>query len=359
MQRPNLYFTPPGYPYLLAFIWRITGRHSYGVVMFFQALLDAIVGPLLLYILLRISGFDIAGFIAAALYAISLPLTHNSVMLLPDAFSPIFSLLIIAPLLIYGHYQRPILGAALSGLMLGIAGLFRGEYLLFLIFLTLGILVTKKLQFRIRCRMAMALLLGWLFISAFLTSFYIKTYNRPMITRPALGIGLWEGVKSLPRGASDDAAVNLLKRHTLQYGTLEGDNFLLKEAIKEIKERPVYFISLVMRKAGIAFAESLYLSLAPFFKILADPLKPIIRSLLFLLRYYLLFILCAVLIIGVRKARPVYLLVMTLYALWSSRMVHVAFTLYQPRFMLPMIIVYFIFFSVFIEALVEKVKPRP
>lgn len=90
-------------------------------VLIVQALLDGVIGPLLLYAMLR----GRPGLIAAALYAVALPIARATAWGLPDALTSVLGLLSIAPFVLLRDWR----GAALSGFMLGLAGWFRGDFL--------------------------------------------------------------------------------------------------------------------------------------------------------------------------------------------------------------------------------------
>jgi hypothetical protein len=77
------------------------------------------------------------------------------------------------------------------------------------------------------------------------------------LTRPALGINLWEGLGEYPNScgaASDDQkAEQVMLAHHTQWGTVEGDRVLLNESLDCIRSHPTFYVSTLFRRTLQSF----------------------------------------------------------------------------------------------------------
>lgn len=260
--RPSPYYLP-GYPYIVAAVWYVTGE-SYIATQALQAVLDGVIGCVAMFLLLASFERTRAGLLAALGYALAPPLLIQSVFVLPDSLAAASGLLVLACLVVGFTRQRPIAGAIAAGLALGLGGWLRGDTLVLLPFVAIAILLTSlqtgslrlssplQLAWRgVGMRASGALLVAAVIPVLLLGLFYVHVYDEFHLTRPGAGILLWEaigqqdnpwGIKAPDGYNLDAAAVALVQERGLKYGTWEADALLRDEALDHMKERPGWFL---------------------------------------------------------------------------------------------------------------------
>ena len=131
---------PPGYAGVLAFVYRIVGEPLFPWVKALQALLDAAACVLLFHVGRRFGGPRV-GLFAAWCAALFLPLAYLVTSRVADALMPAFLLGVFA-LWLRALDTRRLAWFAATGTALGVACLFRPDYLLLPSFLLIGALIT-------------------------------------------------------------------------------------------------------------------------------------------------------------------------------------------------------------------------
>jgi hypothetical protein len=250
--RPIQYFLP-GYAYVIALPVALAGSHDWSVAQSFNAFVDGIVGPVLVYALIsRGGGGHLAAYIGAVFYAASPLVARMVAQVIPDSLSPIFSLLPVACVVTMRCRGRFGLAAAVAGVSIGIAGAFRGEFIALLPLVATLVALGAGGGWRRRLTLASLVGAGWLLGTLPLTVFWNQVYAQPTLSRPGLGIRVWEGIGTYANPwnirDSDEAAGALLDQNGFAYGTPEGDAFLLSDAIGHFRESPYFLLrSVVVR----------------------------------------------------------------------------------------------------------------
>jgi dolichyl-phosphate-mannose-protein mannosyltransferase len=329
---PSEYYLP-GYPLLIAPLVKLLGP-SYEVAQGFNALLDGVTGPALVYLLLSTFGLSRAGVFAAAVYASTTPFLWQAGLVLPDALSAVLSLgpcVLVARAL---RSRRPSAWLFVAGLTIGLAVWFRGEVLALMVTLV----VITALCFRGHQRALGAVILaGWLVGAAPLAVFWQHEYGYLTLSRPGLGVRLWEGLGRLdnPWGIKEDdrALSAFLTANGYQYGTGAGDSFALQTAAAHIAENPESFVTLSLNRAGAVLSNS-FLTDRPYDLAIAnsipDPLK-VAATLLFMLAVP----------IGLRRMFKVDIgLGLLVSALWVSRAIPFAMMHEERRDLIPLLVPY-------------------
>src|SRR5438477_8353112 len=127
--RPIQYFLP-GYAYLIALPVALADSHDWWIPRSFNALLDGVAGPVLVYALIsRGGGGQPGAYVGAVLYAVSPLVARMVAQVAPDSLSTILSLVPLVCLATMRRGARFGWAAALAGVSIGIAGAFRGEFI--------------------------------------------------------------------------------------------------------------------------------------------------------------------------------------------------------------------------------------
>lgn len=303
---PLPYYTP-GYAYL----WAL-GIPSLAVV------LDGILGPVLLY--LTVKGHS--GLIAAAFYALAMPIARIVTYQMPDSLTSILSLMAVCPVLIWRR------GAILSGLMLGIALWFRSDFMALVPLLALAILI------KFGWRNVLLFAAGWIGPALALGLFFWSVYGTFSFTRSGIGVNLWEGLGEYanPWGiVTDDlAAAKLLSTNGLQYGTSAGDVFLQTVYLNDFKQRPTLVIGQIAQR----FVHNLTLQGGWY----TDNILFIVLVGLSMISFY------------INRSSPI---TWAFGALWLSRMIPFSIMHTEVRYVIPIIPVYIVGLSLLTTAAVR------
>ena len=334
LYRPIQYFLP-AYAYLIAPSLAIVGRADWSAAQTFNALVDGLAGPLVVFAMVSRGGAGhLAGLIAAGLYAASPSIAGVVAQVMPDSLSALLSGLPVACVAIGRWSKARAWMAAAAGAAVAFACAFRGEVLALLPLL--AVLVGARFARRWNARLGLASLVvaGWLIGTVPLAVFWTHVYGFPAWSRPGLGIRLWEGIGNFanPWGiqANDEAAGAFLSSHGLTYGTPEGDAFLVKDAVAHFVERPQFLArSVVVRGRDVVRFG---------FDGWGDwsPLPSVVHQLgLFELLFKVL-----VLVGAAVSFRTYPFLFALLGCLWLSRVVPFSALEVQPRDLIPLQVVY-------------------
>lgn len=311
---PITYYTP-GYAY-----WQAVGGYP------FQPLIDGTFGPLLLWLALRRAGFCRAAWAAAVGYALALPVAVATRWLIPDALTSIFCLGGLLPVLIWRDRR----GAIASGLAIGTAGWFRGDVLALVPLLAIVVFAMFG------WRMALLYAAAWLVPAIALGLFYLFHYGAFSLTRSGSGLLLWEGLEQSDGG--DERAGALLVSNGLAYGTAEGDAFLMREYARHAAETP----GLIIRQGVERFARVVTLQGADWGNSVTNWRALVIG----------LMALAAAGFYRARRSPVTWLFV----ALWLSRVVPFSLMRDEPRFVLPVLVVYIVGASLLLEKRIRRTR---
>jgi hypothetical protein len=249
----------PGYSYVTAAVWKMSGTESYGTAQAAQAIFDSVVGTSSAFLILALARLRVAAVLAAFGYAVSPLLIKNAALLMPESYSVALVLLALAVASFGLHIRRPMAGAFVAGFILGAAGWMRGESLAIVPLLMLVLFVTLRASLRTGVLTSSLVLLGWLLPSAALGAWYLDQYDEYHFSRPGAGIRVWAAISEtqpnpwnialLPEDAPmndckciDAAAGALVRAHGYSYGTWEADSFLMSESLNHMLEKPTWFI---------------------------------------------------------------------------------------------------------------------
>src|SRR4051794_31255658 len=161
---PDLLGHPPGYPFVLAFVYRLFGE-SDAAVQIFQIICDSFAVVLVLLIAAELIPFR-AAVLAGALAVTAPQFCWNSILLLPDTLAVLPVLLALLLLLRAGKGQA-ILKALVAGALVGLSCWLRANALLLAPLLALA--VPFLFERGLRVRVSLALVAGALLAVAPLT----------------------------------------------------------------------------------------------------------------------------------------------------------------------------------------------
>jgi len=192
MSNPDLLGHPPGYPLLLATIYKVLGE-SDTVVQFVQIIADAFAAVLIFLIVGELLNSTIA-LIAGLLSAASPQFAWNSILLLPDTLA-VLPLLLALYCLLQARKDSRLFCFFLSGVLIGISCLLRPNSLLFAPLLFLLILIFGPwLKIRRAVPAALILLAGTVISVAPITIRNAVVFGRLVPLSIGAGQTLLEGI---------------------------------------------------------------------------------------------------------------------------------------------------------------------
>lgn len=176
---------------------------------------------------------------------------------------------------------------------------------------------------------ALIFIVAWLIPTLALGLFWKATYGVFSITRPGIGLNLWEGLGEYPNpwmiSTSDDAATKLLTANGLIYGSSQGDAFLADEYLRDVRDDPgIVFGQVLQRFRRVVIVEQADWGIHQFaVEVLMVPLLVLLA------------------VLGFYRGRRC-LLVPFVGALWLSRVIPFSIMHEEPRYVLPLLIVYIV-----------------
>jgi hypothetical protein len=185
---------PPGYAGFLAFVYRLVGEPLFPWVKGIQAVIDSAACVLVFFLGRRFGGARV-GAIAAWCAALFLPTAYLVTSRVADSLMPAFMIGIFA-LYLRALDSRKLAHFALAGAVLGVACLFRPDYLLYPTFLLVGALV--MLPWRIALGGSLVLLLATLVV---LVPWGLRNQRLDgvfNVTTHAGGMALYQGIGQFP-----------------------------------------------------------------------------------------------------------------------------------------------------------------
>jgi 4-amino-4-deoxy-L-arabinose transferase-like glycosyltransferase len=253
---------PPAYSLLLAWLYEI-GNYTSMLwwVLRIQTILDALT-CLLVYVFVRnLFGRD-AGLVAAWIYALLPSPILLCQQILPDSLSCFFSAAILASA--SSIQSRGLRTALATGLIIGVAGLFRAELLLWSAILVLLLAISPG---TVANKLRWSAALGFAQI-AVLTPWILWTYRvtgHPLLTSSESGASMYESLGEIPYNpwgiTLDDGWVDAdaKARGLSSAWTPEADAYYRKMFLSCIREHPGSFVSLVItQRLPLALAPAYY-----------------------------------------------------------------------------------------------------
>ena len=258
---PDLLGHPPGYPFVLAGVYAVFGE-SDAATQVFQAACDALAAALVFLIAAELLTYGV-GRIAGALVALAPQFCWNSLMLLPDTLA-VLPLLAAVYLLVRAREGRTVLKALGAGALIGLSCWLRANALLLVPFLAL-VAVPFLFAKGGRVRPALALVAGALLAVAPLTLRNAVVYGHFIPVSLGAGQTLVEGIADYDperRFGLPETDVELQRMEASEAGRpeyaaalfepdgIERDRWRTRRALKVIRENPVWFAGVMLRRAG-------------------------------------------------------------------------------------------------------------
>jgi len=263
---PDLLGHPPGYPLLLAALYRVAGEHD-KVTQFLQIILDSL--SVVIIVLIALEFFPAAiGFIAGLLAAFAPQFSWNSLTLLPDSLATLPILL--AMLIITKTSRRAndpgrssMLSLLIAGALIGVSVWLRANALLLAPFLAFLLLFVNKRGARLRP--ALVLVCGVLLIVGPLTIRNAIVFRKFIPVSLGAGQTLVEGIADYNTGGSlglPQTDVELIRSEAETFkrpdyanslftpdGT-ERDRTRLARGFAVIRAHPFWFAGVMIRRAA-------------------------------------------------------------------------------------------------------------
>lgn len=251
----------PGYSFLLALIWKLTGSYRYLPMQILQVLLSALLPLMICSAGSRLFGNG-AGVVAGVLTAINLPEARLAVVPLYDWW-----ILFLAGFLIWflarsAERRFPLLDFTVVGLVAAVGLYLKSTFILVPVFLTLGLV--PKISWR-RALLSGSLALGipLLALAPWAIRNY-RTFDRFLPTNTFFWATLWEGFGETPNdfGAIlNDRATYLqvmAADPTLVYASPEYDDHFRPKVLSVFSSHPEFVASLWGRRLvrGILFPDN-------------------------------------------------------------------------------------------------------
>lgn len=254
----NHFGHPPGYPILLAAIFKVAGE-SDTAIQVVQILFDAIAVVLLFLIALELVPYGVA-VIAAILAAISPQFAYFSVLLLPDS-------LVVAPILAAIYFltrarrDPRLINFFIAGALIGISCWLRANSLLLPLFLaaTAALLVDREK----RLRAAAAVVAGAVLMIAPITIKNAIVYKRFVPLSLGAGQTLAEGIADYDEAKRfniPNTDLGLMRQEAEWYGNpeyaqllfghdgIQRDRMRIARSWAVIRSHPFWFTSVVIRR---------------------------------------------------------------------------------------------------------------
>lgn len=261
----------PGYAILLAFTYLLFGEQRYIYLQIIQAVIDAF-GVFLIFWIGKILFDRKIGLISAFLFAIWITEARLSVVALYDApmtFIYLLSLFFFINAVLKESNKYYIF----SAITLGLGSYIRPDGMLLPIYFGLALFIynyKKQKNFDNIKNVFKKATVMILIIMLILSPVAVRNYSitgHAFVTPPP-GQGLWEGFGEFdnPVGAvcDDEKAyeVAIKEGHDVKYGSLEFQKILFNKSTNVIKEYPIWWISIVLRRIprAILFANSIPLT---------------------------------------------------------------------------------------------------
>jgi 4-amino-4-deoxy-L-arabinose transferase-like glycosyltransferase len=258
---PDLLGHPPGYPVVLAAVYAVCGE-SDAAAQVFQAACDALAAALVFLIAAELLTFGV-GVVAGALAVVAPQFCWNSLMLLPDTLA-VLPLLAAVWLLVRARGGRPVLKALGAGVLVGLSCWLRANALLLAPFLAV-VAVPFLFASGGRVRPALALVAGAVLAVAPLTIRNAVVYGHFIPVSLGGGQTLVEGIADYDpehRFGLPDTDLGLTRLEAEESGRpeyaaalftpdgIERDRQRTRRALAVIRENPVWFAGVMLRRAG-------------------------------------------------------------------------------------------------------------
>lgn len=258
---PDLLGHPPGYPFVLALVYKLFGE-SDACVQIFQIVCDSLAAALVLLIAAELIPFA-AAVTAGALASLAPQFCWNSILLLPDTLA-VTPVLLAVLLLLRADRGRALLKVTLAGVLIGLSCWLRANALLLAPFMALAVPFLFGRGWRVR--VSLALVAGALAAVAPLTVRNAVVFGEFIPVSLGSGQTLIEGIGDYDpeeRFGLPDTDVELQRQEAETYGrpdyastlfgpdAIERDRARRARAFSVIRAHPLWFAS-VMTRRGVS-----------------------------------------------------------------------------------------------------------
>jgi 4-amino-4-deoxy-L-arabinose transferase-like glycosyltransferase len=246
----------PGLALVLAAFWAVTGDEDYVYVQVLQILLDAGMVLLVYWCSLRLFARRRAALIAAAVYAVFLPLAALANIVHLDTWATYFTLGIFSLFLKARDAPQQLRWLVALGVATGAAAYFRPFLVLLPLALALATAIADGWE-RAWALGTVPLILALAFMAPWTIRNYVE-FHKFIPMRIGVGQNLWEGLGELPNdfGAIQDdqktAEQVSRERPGLRYGSPAYDSYLFKKGRRAVAEHPAFYAKVVARRVAIA-----------------------------------------------------------------------------------------------------------
>jgi 4-amino-4-deoxy-L-arabinose transferase-like glycosyltransferase len=257
---PDLLGHPPGYPFVLALVYKLFGE-SDACVQLFQILCDSLAAALVLLIAAELLPFGVA-VAAGALACLAPQFCWNSILLLPDTLA-VMPILLAVLLLLRADRGRTLPKALCAGALVGLSCWLRANALLLAPFMLLA--VPFLFARGVRVRASLALVAGALVAVAPLTVRNAVVFGHFIPVSLGSGQTLVEGIGDYDPEETlglPDTDVELQRQEAEasgrpEYGeTLFGPDAVARDGARRaraftvIRSHPLWFASVMARRAA-------------------------------------------------------------------------------------------------------------
>jgi 4-amino-4-deoxy-L-arabinose transferase-like glycosyltransferase len=260
----EIFYQDPLYPYFLAIIYKVIGRDFFWIYTI-QALFGAATAMLVFLLGNRIFG-KAAGIIGGLFYSCYGPAIYfDSLLLKVSVATFLFTLSIYY--LINGCFKESLPGILLSGLLLGLASLARGNFLLLLPVIFMLLLLSRQVPYRKRVAAAALFLAGSLMILAPVAARNYVVGGNLVLTTSQAGQNFFIGqnpkangtyiklsfVRPDPVFEQEDFHKEAEKRLGRELTSSEVSRYWFGEGLNFISKNPISFLKLTGRKLLLFF----------------------------------------------------------------------------------------------------------
>ncbi|HEX3560920.1 MAG TPA: glycosyltransferase family 39 protein [Pyrinomonadaceae bacterium] len=257
---PDLLGHPPGYPIVLAFLYKGFGEQD-AAAQIFQIVCDSLAAALVLLIASELLPFGV-GVIAGTLVALAPQFCWNCVLLLPDTLA-VLPVLLAVLLILRARARHAFIKALAAGVLVGVSCWLRANALLLAPFLLL--LVPLLFARGRKLRPALALVGGALVAVAPLTVRNAVVFGHFIPVSLGAGQTFVEGLADYDPGRRfglPDTDIELMRQEALIYGKseysgalftpdgFERDRARTSRGLAVISSHPLWFASVMARRAA-------------------------------------------------------------------------------------------------------------
>ena len=258
MSDPNLLGHPPGYPIVIAVVWKVFGESDRGIQLF-QIFIDSLAAVLVLLIAIELLPFPV-GVIGGALVGFAPQFTWNSVLLLPDTLA-VFPLLLAVYCLARALKNPRLLLLVLAGVFIGVSCWLRANALLMAPFL--AVVVFFMFEKPTRLRFASAFLAAAVLVVAPLTIRNWVVFHHFIPVSLGVGQTMLEGIADYdPQGSLGipNTDMGIMKQEAEQFGRpdyystlfapdgIQRDRQRVSHGFSVVVHHPLWFASVMLRR---------------------------------------------------------------------------------------------------------------